>query len=353
MALSYIGWVDGISAIGIVIFCTIFGLFFFYKSRKVKLPLLSYAGLQTIFVGFLWLGPTWDFFSICVTGKNLDPILLYPILSYMWASPAIICASYIFTELIIPKRKVLIMTFYIILGIIFELYLFLDTKNSFIFNPYNQDEDLIDVRFALGSPAFTLIAMFQLSNFLFGLVYIYRAFQRTGVLKKKYFFVAFSYILFVLIASFDTFFSPGPFLALVRVMMISNIWLFYYGLREEPEKIENAPVKKEIEIKESLFRISKGSGQISEEEVSISKEKKICLVCKGKVSGFETFLCPKCETFYCHKCVRALIDQENMCWACNAPIDKSKPVKPFKKEEIKIKIPENPQKKQNTNKTLH
>ncbi|MFX1452788.1 MAG: hypothetical protein ACFFCM_18270 [Promethearchaeota archaeon] len=353
MVLSYIGWIDGISAMGILIFGTIFGLFFFYKSRKLKLPLLSSAGLLLIFVALLWLGPTCDFFSVSLTGKNLDPILLYPILSYIWAGPAIICASYIFAELIIPKRKVMIITIYIILCIIFELYLFLDTRNSFIFNPYNQNEDLIDVRFALGSPAFILIGIIQLSTFIFGLVYIYRGFQRTGILRKKYFYIGFAFILFVLIASFDTFFSPGLLLALVRVIMISNTWLMYYGLREEPEKIEKAALKKEVEIKESLFRIAKGPGQITEEEVSISKEKKICLVCKGKVSGFETFLCPICETFYCHKCIRALVDQENMCWACNTPIDKSKPVKPFKKEEIKIKIPENPEKKQNSNKNVH
>ncbi|MFX0138682.1 MAG: hypothetical protein ACFFDN_33880, partial [Candidatus Hodarchaeota archaeon] len=147
MALSYIGWVDGISAMGIIIFATSFGLFFFYKSRKSKLPLLSYAGLMLIFVGLLWLGPTCDFLSVSLTGKNLDPILLYPILSYMWVAPALICATYIFAELIIPKRKKIIITIYIILGIIFELFLFLDTKNSFTFNPYKPNEDLIDVRF--------------------------------------------------------------------------------------------------------------------------------------------------------------------------------------------------------------
>ncbi len=79
--------------------------------------------------------------------------------------------------------------------------------------------------------------------------------------------------------------------------------------------------------------------RITEEEVSISKEKKICLVCKGKVLGI-TFICPKCETFYCEKCSKALIDLENACWACNAPIDKSKPSKPYKEEEEEITVEE-------------
>ncbi len=345
MALSYIGWVDGISAMSLVIFAGSFGLFFFYKSRKSKLPLLSYAGLMLIFVGLLWLGPTCDFFSICLTGRNLDPVLLYPVLSYMWAPPAIICSSYIFAELIIPKRKNIILTIFIILGIILELYLFLDTKNSFIFNPYKPNEDLIDVRFALGSPAFILITLFQLSNFIFGTSYLYRGFQRTGIIKKKYFFLGFAITLFVVLSSFDSFSSPGPFLALVRVVGITSALFMYYGLREEPEKIEKAPVKKDIEIKESLFRIAKRPSEITEEEVSISKEKKICLVCKGNVSGIN-YICTECGAFYCINCSQAIIDLENACWACSAPIDKSKPVKPFKKEdEIDIKIPKKPKKK--------
>ncbi|GAI76416.1 unnamed protein product, partial [marine sediment metagenome] len=63
--------------------------------------------------------------------------------------------------------------------------------------------------------------------------------------------------------------------------------------------------------------------RVTEEEVSVSKEKKICLVCKGKISGLN-FMCSKCGTFYCLKCSEALSNLENACWACNNPIDKSK-----------------------------
>jgi len=69
---------------------------------------------------------------------------------------------------------------------------------------------------------------------------------------------------------------------------------------------------------------------LTEEEVSISKEKKICLLCKGKISNFN-FLC-KCGAFYCEKCAKALITLENACWACGSAIDETKPIKPFQKE---------------------
>ena len=72
--------------------------------------------------------------------------------------------------------------------------------------------------------------------------------------------------------------------------------------------------------------------RVTEEEISISKEKKICLVCKNKLKGY-IFMCEGCEAFYCQKCIDAVIQLENLCWACNYQIDKSKPAKPLKISE--------------------
>ena len=93
--------------------------------------------------------------------------------------------------------------------------------------------------------------------------------------------------------------------------------------------------------------------EITEEEISISKEKKICLVCKGDVSGIN-YICTECGAFYCMKCSKAIIDLENACWACDTQIDESKPVKPYEKveEDVKIEISEKPQKKPKTDKKL-
>lgn len=71
--------------------------------------------------------------------------------------------------------------------------------------------------------------------------------------------------------------------------------------------------------------------KLTEEEVSISKEKKTCLVCKGRLSR-AMYICPECSAFYCKKCSDALSDLENVCWVCMNAIDESKPVKPFEPE---------------------
>lgn len=81
--------------------------------------------------------------------------------------------------------------------------------------------------------------------------------------------------------------------------------------------------------------------KVTEEEVSISKEKKICLVCKGLL-GRILFMCPKCNSFYCIKCAEALTNLENVCWACNEPLDPSKTFTPFviesKDKDLNIQV---------------
>ncbi len=75
--------------------------------------------------------------------------------------------------------------------------------------------------------------------------------------------------------------------------------------------------------------------KITEEDVSVSIEKKICLVCKSKISGLN-YICSDCGTFYCTKCSTALSDLENVYWACNNPIDISKPSTPFETKDESI-----------------
>ena len=84
--------------------------------------------------------------------------------------------------------------------------------------------------------------------------------------------------------------------------------------------------------------------RLTEEEVTISKEKKICLVCKNIIGGIN-FLCFECGAFYCEKCFRALSELENACWACDYALDATKPVKLAKQDEEKPSIEAESQKK--------
>ncbi|MCK4384179.1 MAG: tetratricopeptide repeat protein, partial [Candidatus Lokiarchaeota archaeon] len=99
------------------------------------------------------------------------------------------------------------------------------------------------------------------------------------------------------------------------------------------EIMELAQIDKQIE--RMLQNRSKLTGQIVEEKVDVHKETKICMICKGDVTGY-IYLC-ECDAIYCENCVKALIDLENTCWVCETPIDQSRPIKHFKKDEVEIK----------------
>jgi hypothetical protein len=71
---------------------------------------------------------------------------------------------------------------------------------------------------------------------------------------------------------------------------------------------------------------------ISDEEISVSKEKKICIVCKSKVER-SIYMCPLCNAFYCLRCSNALAASENSCWSCNTPFDPSKAVRTTEGED--------------------
>jgi hypothetical protein len=137
------------------------------------------------------------------------------------------------------------------------------------------------------------------------------------------------------------------FIYMIELILVSLVFLIFFVVEcifliRFIKREESLGIEGEIGVR-GIFTKPE---EITEEEISISKEKKICLVCKGDVSGIN-YICTECGAFYCMKCSQAISNLENACWACNTPIDESKPSKPYKEveEEIEIEISEKPQKK--------
>ena len=156
-------------------------------------------------------------------------------------------------------------------------------------------------------------------------------------------------VIIILIA----FFSGGYIMDIISLIISGIIlifldYLFIKNILKTVRLKENEIIS---EDKTGVLSIFTKPQKVTEEEVSVSKEKKICLVCKGKVMRFNNYICPVCETFYCEKCARALIDLENACWVCETPFDETKPSKPFKSKEepIDLEISEKSQKKPKIN----
>ena len=337
--LSPIGWLNSLTGSGVMIFGFIFGLFFIYKSKQSNAKLLLYTGFLTIFVSFLYLGQFIDFLAILITGKNLYPHQLYAILCYMWVAPALTLGLYLGAEIMIPEKKKIIVLIYTILGIIFELFLWLDTDNSFIFRlPTRPGEDIIDVNFNRTSPTFIFIAFFLLSVLIFnGVGFLFKSIQSTGIIRKKFLYLSVGWIIFVAAGALDSLTAPGIGLFLVRIGMVCTSWFWYFGLRKEKIKAIEISDKEAISQESDITLIERLSvlhdEQLSEEDFNLYREKTICLVCKADALGF-TYICPDCKALYCEKCARSLIDLENAFWMCNSAIDKSKPVKLYKRKEI-------------------
>jgi len=167
-------------------------------------------------------------------------------------------------------------------------------------------------------------------------------------------FLVFNFILivFVLMAAVGlnllaTYKLPFGFTILGWVIcglfIISIVYLIFRIIKLiKPPKVLGQYTIDEKEKLEFLKGFTKRK-KITEEEVALYKEKKICLVCKGKIGGFNVFLCPKCDVLYCGKCAQVLSTLENICWICNTPLDETKPVRKIEKEE-ELKIETLPKK---------
>ncbi len=226
--VSTLGYLDGLTATGIILSSVIFGILSFYHARKLGARLLGIAGVMMILIGLLWLGPFVDFLLILTTGKNIAPIQVYMWLSYLWVAPAIILAMYLGSELLAPEKKKAILIFYSILGVIFELYLFLDWTNAFTWTLNNPGQDTIDSSFQRTSPAYWIIIFFLVSTFIFeGIGFAIKAKQATGEIRKKFRYLSIGFIVFVVCGAIDSVAPLGYAIGFSRlVMMTFALWMF-------------------------------------------------------------------------------------------------------------------------------
>ena len=237
--LSLLGWLDGLTSTIIIIFGFIAASIILIKAIKMNARILKYGAIMSYFSVLLWLGPTIDFITILLTGTNLDNTIgggLYGLLSYMWVAPAIITAMYLGAELLIPSKKKTIIIIYIIIGIVFEFFLFFDTENSFIFTlpPDGPGTALIDSRFNSRSITFLLVGVFLASLVALNAIgSIREAYKSTGVVRKKFIALAIVFIVFVGVAIVDAYLQAGFILFISRTAMIIVAVLLYVALKPD------------------------------------------------------------------------------------------------------------------------
>lgn len=227
------GWLNGISALGVLTINLIIGFYSLYKASKLKAKLLTVTSLTIIFVGLLWLGPTTDFIKILITETNIEPVWVYPLLSYMWAAPGISFGMYIGGELLMPKKKWILVGAFIIMSIAYEFVLFWSPQDSFHFVvPSPLGNDLIDTISNYSYYTAYFLIVFILSILIFnGIGFLVKAKQATGILRRKFLYLSFGFIVFAIIVIFDSVVPPVTALFIVRFGIIISSILLYLGIK--------------------------------------------------------------------------------------------------------------------------
>lgn len=343
LPLSTIGLLNGLTQSGLVLFGCILGVFFISKSKKTDAKLLFFLGLGTIGIGLWQLAGFIDFIHILATNVNLpiysDPNIPFSSLFWFFTTLFELISGigflfYAALKLVIPRKRYYFLTLYLILGVIISIiYIGFFSLNIELIEPDFPGDDIINTSVYRTSPIFPLMICDVLLFLIFNVIgLLLRSFKSKGIIKTKLIQLSIANLLFLIFFVIYVIATDSLLKLVMRIGEIGSILIMYFALREAPEKPKKMRPKKEVKVKDGLFRLIKRPNVITEEEVSISKEKKICLVCKGKVLSF-SFICPECETFYCENCVKAIIGMENTCWACNKPLDESKPFKQYKKQE--------------------
>ena len=233
VSLTLVGWINGLSASGLVIFGVALGLFVIYKAKKTNAKLLYLVGSTIIFVGLGWLGNLVDFFTILATGSNMSNPEIYIILSMVWFPFTAFSAVYVGAKLLIPEKKKFVIPIYVVLGVIFELFLFLDTRGSFeLVVPSPRGSELIDESMVLTSPLGIIFIFLILSIVVFWCIgFFIKALQSSGEIRMNFLIMSIGTLLFAIFGFLDTLggLFPGIILVLFRIGILSSMLIIYLG----------------------------------------------------------------------------------------------------------------------------
>ncbi|MFX1567678.1 MAG: hypothetical protein ACFFCV_04840 [Promethearchaeota archaeon] len=343
--LSPEGWISFISILLVMLIGFIFSIRLIFESIRRHGKLLFFAGLMIISMSLYYLGPLIDFVTIFLTDSNFANKEFLAISSNITTGSLIITQWYVLAELVTPKYKKYIVALSVIVCSLCELFLFLDPLGSIrIILPQELGEMAQFFPMLYASPFYIITTIAYSVSILFVLIgFIYKTIKSTGIIKKKYLFLLIALSLYLISITLFTYYPRAIFFTILNVLVFVSFGFLYLALKEE--SVKKPKPRKEVKIKDEIFRISKyRQEEITEEDVSISKERKICIVCKGKAIRFNIFICSGCETVYCENCARALSDLENACWVCGAPFDELKPSRIYTNEDF---MPKKRKKKKN------
>jgi hypothetical protein len=152
----------------------------------------------------------------------------------MWFPGVAIFGMYFGAKLIIPNKKWLIFSIYLVLAIIFEIFLFIDPAGSIEYtNPSTPGVDLINDSLIFESIAGILVLFFLISLLVLdGIGFLRKSIQSTGVIRRKFLLLSLGAFIYIFDGIIDGLFSPGIWLIFIRSAMAVSAVLFYLGVKQ-------------------------------------------------------------------------------------------------------------------------
>jgi len=175
-----------------------------------------------------------DFVTVLITQTNIDNSLGFiGLINWMWFPGVAIFGMFFGAELIIPKKKWSIFVIYLILGIIFDVLLFLDPSSALIYTyPAIPGEDLINDSLNFDSMVSILALIFLLSILVLdGFGFLRKGIQGTGDIRRRFYYLSLGAFLYIAGGILDGLFDPGISLIFIRSAMIISALLFYLGVK--------------------------------------------------------------------------------------------------------------------------
>jgi len=181
----------------------------------------------------------------------------------------------------------------------------------------------LDLMYPVIPPILVIVgALVAISPLIIDLEFFSRAFANLLVIVSIFFIFSFLGLII--------FTNLAPYMIVLimiwiatAVLVIVIIYIMFHVIKTFRSPYEDEIVKKE-ELKD-FVKIFTKPPKITAEEVQYHREKRICLVCKNKISRLN-YICPECLALYCLKCSDALSNLENSCWVCETPFDETRPI---------------------------
>jgi len=219
----------GISAIIILSTGYLTSISCFIKSKKRKSPILILVGGFLLCAGSFYLGPVTSFFSLLITGKNLDGFLVGQ-LCYLWAPIGISLSLYVGFQVVKLEYSKPSAIIYLLTGILYWYGLLIVPQITIGYEIPEGGLGLIDIQLKSFVQILTAIYLFT-----FALVqipgFIIISKRVTGDARIRAYYNAIGYTLFVICGILDSMVEfPNPiFLLIVRIIMASGYFILYLG----------------------------------------------------------------------------------------------------------------------------